>query len=75
MAIEKNYPSNPDAVIYAAIHYMQMWVDLQKECDKTNLDQMAKSLSEWMKNKRLMAPVQISLSCNVNDPVLGVYVA
>ena len=51
MAIEKNYPSNPDAVIYAAIHYMQMWVDLQKECDKTNLDQMAKSLSEWMKNK------------------------
>lgn len=52
MAIEKNFLSNPDAMIYVAVHYMQMWLDLQKECDKIKLDQMAKGLSEWIKNKK-----------------------
>lgn len=51
MAIEKNFPTNSDAVIHAAIHYMQMWADLLKERDKLKLEQMATTLSDWMKNK------------------------
>jgi hypothetical protein len=51
MAIEKNFPSNSDVVIHAAIHYLQMWADLLKEHGKLKLEQMATTLSDWMKNK------------------------
>jgi hypothetical protein len=31
MAIEKTFPSNPDAVISATTNCLQMWADLHKE--------------------------------------------
>lgn len=34
MAIEKIFPSNPDAVIHEAFNLMQMWIGIQKEADK-----------------------------------------
>lgn len=51
MATEKNFPSNPDAVIHEALNYMQIWVELQKEADKDKMKKMARSLTEWMGRK------------------------
>jgi len=47
MAIEKAYPSNPDVVIYATINSLQMWGELLKEADKTQLSRMVEHLETW----------------------------
>ena len=51
MAIEKIFPSNPDAVIHATINYMHIWVELQREDDKDKMHKMAQCLTEWMGKK------------------------
>lgn len=37
MAIEKLFPSNPDAVIYTTVNFMQFWEDVLKKDDKVKL--------------------------------------
>lgn len=46
MAIERTFPSNPDAVIYAAINSLQMWGDLLKDADKALVMKMVACIQE-----------------------------
>ena len=53
MAIEGIFPSNPDVVLYNTINSLQMWSDLMKDIDKSQLAKMVKCLEYWMgKRKR-----------------------
>jgi len=51
MAIEKIFPTNPDAVIHAALNLMHMCIDLQKEGDKIKMMKMVQYLTSWMGKK------------------------
>lgn len=51
MAIEKLFPLNPDAVIHAAINFVQIWAGLSKEGDAAMMKDMAQRLSDWMHKK------------------------
>jgi hypothetical protein len=51
MAIEKRFPSTPDAVIHMAVNFLQTRVELQRENDKAKMKAMAQSLSDWMLQK------------------------
>ena len=48
MAIEKLFPSNPDAVIHATINFVQIWAGLSKEGDAARMKDMAQRLLDWM---------------------------
>jgi len=52
MAIEKNLPINPDAVIHMAINFLNMWADLHNEADKVKMVEMARYLENWMTWKK-----------------------
>ena len=51
MAIEKIFPSNRDAVIYAAVIFMQTWVEVHKEIDKAKTRKVSPCLIDWMGKK------------------------
>jgi len=46
MAIEKIFPSNPDVVLYNTIISLQMWSDLMKDTDKSQMAKMVKHLED-----------------------------
>jgi hypothetical protein len=48
MAIQKDFPSNPDVVLYSAINIIQMWRDLVKDADKMHLSEMVKVVGTWI---------------------------
>lgn len=51
MAIEKNFPVSPDAVIHMAINFVQMWAELCRESDRSKMRNMASCLPDWMNQK------------------------
>jgi len=51
MAIEKLFPLNPDVVIHAAVNFVQIWADLNKEGEAVKMKGMAQRLSNWMHKK------------------------
>lgn len=48
MALEKNFPLNPDVVVHMAINFLQIWADLCRENDKIKMRKMEQCLSDWM---------------------------
>ena len=52
MAIEKNFPINPDVVIHMVVNFLQTWADLQKDADKAKMRGMARCLEDWMSRKK-----------------------
>lgn len=52
MAIEKDFPSNPEAVIHTALNFMQIWIDLQKESDKNKME-LVQGLTGWMDKEKM----------------------